>query len=322
MTLTTPPAVVPDSTTTTTVPPTTTTVAPTTTTAAPGPAAPLTGLTGAVSDQQVLIAKLSNAPKGRPQVGINEADIVMEVLVEGGIGRWLAVFQTSYPSTVGPVRSLREVDPKLVAPFEARVISSGGQWSIRQDLGRVAVDEGDGRIDGYRRELGRTYVYSLMYDTEFLPDIDWDGTIKPVLEYDISPPSGGEDATEIDVRMSSNNNLSWSFDHGRYFRAQDGEESVDADGLQISADSVAVVWVHTINTGRVDAAGSPVPDYQVTGSGAAIVFRDGLAFESDWERDTEADFFTFYDLDGEPIPLTPGRTWIHITPFAGTVTWN
>jgi hypothetical protein len=323
ITLTTPSVLVPDST-TTTVPATTTTstTTPSTTTLDPGPPAPLTGLTGDVSDQQVLIAKLSNAPKGRPQAGINEADLVMEVLVEGGIGRWLAVFQTSYPETVGPVRSLREVDPKLAAPFDARFLSSGGQWPVRQALGRVAVDEGDGRIDGYRREAGRVWVYSLMYDTENLPDLGWDGTVGPVLDFDVSTPAGGDDALQVEVRMSRANDLSWTFDHGRYFRAQDGEESVDADGLQISADSIVVVWVETINTGRVDSAGSAVPDYEVTGSGSALVFRDGLAFEADWERETEADFFEFHDADGDPIPLAPGRTWLHITPLSGTVSWE
>ena len=294
----------------------------TTTTSDPGPPAPLTGLTGAVSDQQVLIAKLSNAPAGRPQAGINEADVVMEVLVEGGIGRWLAVFQSSYPSTLGPVRSLREVDPKLVAPFDARVLSSGGQWPIRVELGKVAVDEGDGRLDGYRREAGRAYVYSLMFDTENLPDLGWEGEVEPLLEFAVSTPPGGEDATEIDVRMSRANDLSWTFDHGRYFRTQDGEELVDADGLQVSADSVVVVWVETIDTGRVDSAGSAVPDYEVTGSGESHVFRDGKAFEATWERATEDEFFSFKGIDGEPFALKPGRTWLHITPLSGTVDWD
>ncbi len=300
----------------------TTTVPATTTTVDAGPPAPLTGLTGTLSDQRVLVAKLSNAPKGRPQAGINEADLVMEVLVEGGIGRWLAVFQGSYPETVGPVRSLREVDPKLLAPFDSRVLSSGGQWAVRQDLGRVAVDESDGSIAGYRRESGREYVYSLMYDTENLPDLGWEGSVESMLDFDISTPGGGEDADEIEVRMSRTNDLSWTFDHGRYFRTQDGEESVDADGLQVSADSVVVVWVRTIDTGRVDAAGSAVPDYEVTGSGDAIVFRDGEAYEGRWQRESEVEFFTFLDEDGDPIPLSPGRTWLHITPFGGTVSWE
>ena len=318
------PASVPDSTTTTTPAPTTTTTSSTTTTTIdPGPAAPLTGRTGEVSDQRVLIAKLSNAPNGRPQAGVNDADIVMEVLVEGGVGRWLAVFQTRYPETVGPLRSLREVDPKLIAPFDSRLLSSGGQFAIRRDVGKVAVDEGDGRIDGYFRERGRPAVYDLMYDVEQLPDLDWDGEVEPRLEFAVGSPPDGEDATEVDVRMSSRNQPSWIFDHGTYFRSQDGEESLDADDLHISADSVVVVWVNTINTGRVDSAGSPVPDYDVTGTGTALVFRDGLVFEGTWERETESDFFVFRDADGTPIPLAPGRTWLHITPTStGSVVWG
>ncbi len=324
VTLTTELARVPNSsTTTTTSAPTTTTAVPaTTTTVDLGPPAPLTGVAGAISDQQVLIAKLSNAPKGRPQAGINQADIVMEVLVEGGIGRWLAVFQSTYPETVGPVRSLREVDPRLIAPFDARVLSSGGQWAVRRDLGRVAVDEGDGRIPGYRREADREFVYSLMYDVENLPDLEWDGTVEPMLEFDAGPLAGGEEAAEIDVRMSGRNSLSWTFEDGRYLRSQDGTESVDADDVRVSADSVVVVYVDTIRTGRVDAAGSPVPDYEVTGTGRALVFRDGRVFEGDWVRQAEDDFFAFRTGEGDSIALKPGRTWIHVTPVSGNVTWD
>ncbi|MBT8193768.1 MAG: DUF3048 C-terminal domain-containing protein, partial [Acidimicrobiia bacterium] len=86
--------------------------------------------------------------------------------------------------------------------------------------------------------------------------------------------------------------------------------------------SVVVVWVETIDTGRVDAAGSAVPDYEVTGSGEAIVFRDGKAFAARWQRPQVADFFSFADLNGNQIPLSPGRTWLHITPSTGSVDWS
>ena len=172
-------------TTTTTVPPTTTT-----TTIDPGLFQPLTGLVGDGVDRQVLIVKMSNASAARPQRGINDADLVMEVIVEGGVGRWLAVFHTDYPEIVGPVRSLREVDPKLIAPFDARVLHSGGVSSVRRSIAGVASDEGDGRIAGYFREPGREYVYSLMYDATQLPDNDWDGEVLPLLHFDSRRPPG------------------------------------------------------------------------------------------------------------------------------------
>jgi hypothetical protein len=275
-----------------------------------------------VSEQQVLIAKLSNAVKGRPQVGINQSDLVMEVLVEGGVGRWLAVFQTSYPEIVGPLRSLREVDPKLVAPFDARVLSSGGQFSVRRELRAVAVDEGDGVIPGYFRERGRPSVYDLMFDVAELPETDWDGTVEPLLEFDPRPPGQAAEAGEIEVRMSSMNVVSWVFDHDRYRRFQGSESSTDSEEVEIAADSVVVVWVRQLSTGRVDSAGSAVPDFEVVGGGPVHVFRDGMVFEGEWVRDSIDEFFSFQDENGDNIPLAPGRTWIHITPLSGRVEWS
>ena len=80
----------------------------------------------------------------------------MEVIVEWGVGRWIALYQTEYPDIVGPLRSVREVDPKLIEPFDARVLHSGGQAHVRQAIAEVGVDEGNGRIPGYYREAGRT----------------------------------------------------------------------------------------------------------------------------------------------------------------------
>lgn len=311
-----------ETTTTTTAPPTTTSTSTTTSSTLPPIVAPLTGLPGGNPDQQVLIAKLSNATKGRPQIGINEADMVMEVLVEGGIGRWLAVFQTSYPQTVGPLRSLREVDPKLIGPFDSRLLSSGGQFTVRREVGKVAVDESDGRIPGYRREPDRAFVYSLVYDVENLPELDWEGPVQPVIEFDAMAPSGGDEAGQIEVIMSRLNTVSWEFKDGVYLRSQDGADSLDADGDRITADNVVVVFVEALRTGRADAAGSPVPDYEVTGTGDTVVLRNGQAYEGTWERETEEDFFTLFDGAGDPLAMSPGRTWVHITPVSGVASWE
>ncbi len=292
-----------------------------TTTVYSGPRQPLTGLPGTGLDSQVVIAKMSNAAVARPQRGINEADLVMEVLVEGGVSRWLAAYQTAYPDIVGPLRSLREVDPNLIAPFDARVLHSGGVYSVRRDLARVASDEGDGRIDGYFREPGRQYVYSLMYDMTQLPESSWEDEAPALLDFDPVPPPGGVEAESIEVIMSGANQVGWDFDHGQYLRHQDGRDAVDAFGEPISADSVVVLFVETIATGRRDSAGAIVPDYEVIGTGDMVLFRDGQAFRGTWARETEEDFFELADPFGRPLPLQPGRTWYHVTPDDGTATW-
>ena len=284
--------------------------------------APLTGLEGGDASRRVVIAKISNSYKARPQAGIAEADFVMEVIVEGGVGRWIALYQTGYPAIVGPLRSVREVDPKLIEPFDARVLHSGGQPSVRAAIARVAVDEGNGRIAGYYREAGRRPVYDLMYNFDRLPDDGWTGVVEPVLPFGAWVPSGGVAATGIDVAMSGPNTLAWEYQSGRYLRHQSGLASVDAAGDPITADSVVVVFVEQISTGRFDSAGQPVPDYRVVGNGEGVVFRNGKAWPVTWERDSTGEFFRFIGSDGQEMTMTPGRTWIHLTPTTGSVDWR
>jgi len=286
------------------------------------PISPLTGRIGGDASQRVVIAKISNGFKARPQAGIAQADLVIEVIVEGGVGRWIALYQATYPDIVGPLRSVREVDPKLIETFDARVLHSGGVASVRQALAQVAVDEGNGRIPGYYRESGRPPVYDLMYNFESLPADGWVGSVGPVLRYDPWIPSQGVPATRIDVAMTSPNTLAWEYKWGAYLRRQSGSLSVDADGDPITANSVVVAFVEQIDTGRFDSAGQPVPDYRVVGSGEAVVFRNGKAWPVTWERDSTSEFFRFIRPDGREIPMDQGRTWIHLTPTTGSVDWS
>ncbi|MDH3605742.1 MAG: DUF3048 domain-containing protein [Acidimicrobiia bacterium] len=284
--------------------------------------APLTGLAGGDPSNRVVVVKYSNSWKARPQAGISEADMVLEVIVEGGVGRWIAIYQTQLPAFAGPIRSVREVDPKLIDPFDARVLHSGGQPHVRAAIAEVGVDEGNGRIPGYYREPTRRPVYDLMYDFSRFPEDDWAGTVAPVVDFDRWVPYGGQAATSIDITMTAPNTLAWEYEAGRYVRWQLGNASVDTDGAVITADSVVVMLVDQISTGRFDSAGQPVPDYAVTGTGEAVVFRNGLAWEATWERGSTDDGFRFFRPNGQELPMDPGRTWIHVTPTTGSVDWS
>lgn len=284
--------------------------------------APLTGLPGGDATQRVVIAKISNSRKARPQAGIDEADLVIEVVVEWGVGRWIAIYQTEFPDIVGPLRSVREVDPKLIEPFDARVLHSGGQAHVREAISGVGVDEGNGRIPGYYREAGRPPVYDLMYNFGLLPEDGWVGSVEPVLTFDSWIPAGGVAATTIDVAMSAVNILAWEYGGAAYERHQSGVKSLDADGAPVTADTVVVAFVEQIDTGRFDSAGGAVPDFVVTGTGEAVVFRNGRAFTGTWQRPSTSEFFRFFQPDGREITMDPGHTWIHVTPETGRVDWR
>jgi hypothetical protein len=130
------------STTTTTRATTTTTRATTTTTVDARPTSPVNGLP--VDDEQalarrVLAVKIDNHPNARPQSGIQQADGVMEVRVEGGLTRFIALFHHSDSDYVGPIRSARPTDAKLVAPLGATLVISGGQEWVRAGIVALGV---------------------------------------------------------------------------------------------------------------------------------------------------------------------------------------
>jgi len=132
---------------------TTTTVAPTTTTQAP-PIAPLTGLvdpSGASRTRPALSVKVENTDAARPQAGLDQADVVYEEVVEGQITRFLAMFNSKVPDTIGPVRSVRAIDPDLVWPVGGIFAYSGGAAVNVNSIGDAPVrpvDESSGTPSG------------------------------------------------------------------------------------------------------------------------------------------------------------------------------
>lgn len=287
---------------------------------------PLTGLpTDGVdaTTAPVLIVKIDNTASSRPQTGLAGADVVFDVLVEGGVSRFLAVYQSNVPDEIGPVRSAREVDPKIVEPFGALFSYSGGQDFVVTRVRSVATDVGFPRLGdaAYYRSADRPAPYDVILRTVDVLDTESLGLPTALLFGDF-PDGVGEPAAEITLSLSDLNDVGYVYADGGYERSVGGEPHLDTAGVQITATNVALVFVDQIPTGRTDSAGSPVPDYDVVGSGVAAVFRDGKVIEGTWQRSTTADLFAFVDENGNQIPLAPGTTWIEVVPNGRPAGWN
>ena len=171
-----------DSTTTTT---TTSTPLPTTTTTAPKiPVAPLTGLpdpTHSTRDRSALTIKIDNTPEAMPQYGVQDADVVYEEIVEGGITRLAAIFNSHIPSVVGPVRSVRKTDREIVFPIGGIFACSGGAEYALKSIATAPVKFYDQANAGNTmfRDLQREPPHNLFAYAELL--MAKDGT----------PPSAG-----------------------------------------------------------------------------------------------------------------------------------
>src|SRR3954451_3170906 len=96
---------------------------------APTALAPLTGVVvpaGSLTNS-ALAAKVDNHPDARPQIGLGHTDLLYEELVEGGLTRYAAVWHSDVPAEIGPIRSIRPMDPDIISPLGGIIAYSGGQ---------------------------------------------------------------------------------------------------------------------------------------------------------------------------------------------------
>lgn len=289
---------------------------------------PLTGLDKPEESPlpPIVAVKIDNSTASRPQEGLEQADLVFDIPVEGGISRLLALFQSRVPAEVGPVRSVREVDPKLLAPFGAFLGYSGGVAAVVSSVREVAGDLGDPNLGtiAYRRAPDRPALYDLMFNPgAALATVD-DPTGVDGSWFSFGDNQAGEQARTVEIESSARHQVTYGYSaaDGGYLRFHGSQPHESAAGEQIVAANVVVLVVEQLETGRTDSSGTPVPDFEVRGSGEAVLFRDGTAIVGRWERGRLTDFFRLFDSSRQGINLAPGPTWIHLVPEGRTYEWR
>jgi hypothetical protein len=300
--------------------------APVPTTAAPVPTYPLTGLPvtdPATAARPALVVKIDNAPKARPQAGLDRADIVFEELVEGGVTRFLAVFQSRDADPLGPVRSVRPVDPDIVTPLGGLFAYSGGAPKFQAMIRRAPVTDvgADAFPDAYRRDRSRPAPNNLFTRTPLLYTRA-DGQAPPPRWFDFRRPaepftgSGLEPVGRMVVSMGQRTSAAWTWDAGSgvWRRATNGTPHVLAGGGQYGAENVLLQFVPYRATDDLDVGNNHVPTAEVTGTGDVIALSGGHMVRGRWRKPAAASVTEYEDLAGRPIRLAPGRTWVMLVP--------
>lgn len=320
----------------TTTPPSPT--APPTPTPTPKPKIwPLTGLPAAADaslGRRPLNVRMPNDPNARPQYGLNKADIVFEMIVEGGVTRFSAIFHSKDADTVGPVRSYRFSDLHITQMLRGALVSSGSTIEERDAVTQSIKDGNMLSVDADRD--GRPY-----YRVAFRPGPNNEFTSTPAdreavnragggapvdvpplafLSADNKDPKAGgfaaaEPAKTVTVPFQGvwASTFTWDAGSNGYRRFQNGAQTTDGDGSgPILAKNVIVMTTDIWTTSVVeDSLGSRGLDYRMTGGGPVSVFRDGSRMDGTWKRDGVLDPFTFWDAGGTQLLLEPGQSWIH-----------
>ncbi|MGK5170485.1 DUF3048 domain-containing protein [Geodermatophilus sp. CPCC 205761] len=299
-------------------------------TAAPsGPAWPLTGVPAdAVPDRPALAVKIENSVAARPQTGLDGADVVWEQVVEGGITRFVAVYHSALPPDVGPVRSIRPMDPAIAAPLGGLLAFSGGVPSYitaARDAGLQVLSQDTG-ADGFSRTSTRSAPHNVYAVPQTLVDqADAAHRAAPGVQFHHAaggPPTAvatGRPATSLDLTLSgvSHPRWAWSAADGRWLRSEGSAPAVEADGRRMGAANVVVLRVDVVATEARDPAGNPVPETILTGTGRALVASGGHAVEATWSKPGTGDRVSLTGADGDPVTLAPGTTWIELVPNGG-----
>lgn len=279
---------------------------------------------------------IENSPAARPQSGLNEAGVIYEAIAEGGITRFMAIFQEAKPNYIGPVRSVRLTFAELAKPYQCSIAHVGGSDnalrlirnnSAYRDIDQFFNDKAYWRIRGRAAPHNVYTRFSMLDELNFnkgYRNSEFNGFAR--VKADTLPEPTEKKANKITIDMTSglySPVYNYNPNTNKYLRSyvQGGAHySVNEDGTKIQnePDVVIAMKVNSVSrTGETQYA-----DYTTTGTGDATIFQNGGVIEAHWERSNVDSELHFKDTSGNDIQLSRGQTWITLYPTNGKVTWE
>lgn len=296
--------------------------------AAPAPVVPptwpLTGLPGEPAARPALAVKVENTAVARPQSGLEQADVVWETIVEFDVSRLIAVFHSQVPAEVGPIRSVRPMDPPVTAPLHGLLAFSGGQPGILDLVAASGVQtlSHDAGVEGMYRVRGRTAPHNVYGNPEtFWGLADAEHQAPPAEQFEIARTPeraaavvAGTPASTLAFRLSPASSPTWSWDGAAWLRAEGTTPALAASGARLAATNVVSITAAHPATEFGAQGGAAVPTYTLVGSGDAVVATGGKVVAARWQKDAEDAPMRLYLPDGSPARLAPGTTWVELVP--------
>ena len=292
---------------------------------------PLTGVevTPDFAKRPVIGVMIENSTSARPQSGLAEAGVVFEAIAEGGITRFLVLYQEDTPANIGPVRSLRPYYLDWSLSFDAAVAHVGGSPEAlsraRTELGKKDLDQFRYGTKAFERVSFRKAPHNVYTSMEKLLAIARDAGHRSStftsLARKTKSPSPTPNATSITVNFSTKTfQVGWAYnpESNNYKRSNAGTVQKDRDsGAAIRADVVVVLKAKYSSGG-----GSGRQAIATTAGGEAYIFQDGIVTKGSWSRASNTAQFVFKDVSGAEVKLNPGRTWFEVIPSNQSVSYE
>ena len=249
---------------------------------------------------------IENSPDARPHSGLKQAEVIYEAIAEGGITRFLTLFQQHKPQLIGPVRSLRMYYIDWLAPYQASVAHVGGSHASLQEVRNGKYRDIDQFFNGssYWRANDRRPPHNVYTSA------DGKASDKP-------------NAVSIDINFSSSwYNTHYDYDKASntYLRSIGGQASNDREEGRLAPSVVITLHVNETTVMEDGWRQSIVTN----GTGTATVFQNGTAAECTWRKNDRFSPLELIDAAGKPVALNRGQTWIAAVPNSGGggVSWQ
>lgn len=295
--------------------------------------APLTGVmyeegTNPYLAMPAVSAKIDNTYNGRPQLSLNDADIVYVTRVEAGLTRLLPIWHSRMPEVIGPVRSVRPVDATIIDAYDGVFVYSGGQTPFKnaaKQTGLVMSDEDtEMKNDTYYREKSRVAPWNLYFRAQKLQASHTEQPApEPEFEYAAVPSAValGTPVTALEVKYPQ---LRSTWDLGTatfpwgtaeepaWLRTMDKSPHLQENGDRVVAKNVVVMEVaHDLSF--VDPKYGAIPKAKIVDNqGIAHVFSDGYYIQATWSKGASDEHITLTLDSGESVKLAVGNTWVEM----------
>lgn len=285
---------------------------------------PLTGIKAEKgADDRIVAVMVNNHRKARPQTGLSKADVVFEILAEGQITRFLALFQSEKPDAVGPVRSAREYYFKLADGYNALYVYHGAANFVNDMIDERGIEhlngslhDNDGKLfkrESFRKAPHNSYLlFDAVYDAAKEKGYDVTATYEPLPFLSKDEGVSGKTANHVAIDYSKNaimNEVAFDYDADseKYTRFSDQEKTVELNTEEpIQVDNVFVVETeHQV----FDDEGRRKIDMESGGN--ALLLQKGKVQQIQWEN---KDGRIIPVKNGKPIGFVPGKTWINVVP--------
>ena len=288
-----------------------------------------TGLAG--ENKQILVVKIDDTNAAHPQIGVESADVVYVEQVEGGLTRLAAIYTSKLPPLIGPIRSARISDIELLAQFgRVGFAYSGAQSKMRPviaaaNLENLSAERNPPSI--YGKDPDRPGPVDMILKPDLLlerananPKIRIETATAAVFPFGDAPKGETNTAVAKVKWPSAKYELRWDSTNEKWLIYFNEKPNMAANGEHLYADTAIIQIVSITPSIYGDKFGEITPFSKTTGSGKAVMLRDGFSYQISWQRNLETDVTTWMSEDGGVANFKPGRTWIFLTDKAPVLT--